>query len=92
MFLVTLKEDCGVDRTELTKYLDEYRIGSRLLFAGNLINQPYFKGVEYRVSGELINTDRTMNQTLWLGVQPTLDEEHYNFIASKLEEFFGIGF
>lgn len=91
-FPITVKESAGVKRVDLAKYLDQFKIGSRLLFAGNLINQPYFQDVDYRVSGELINTDRTMNQTLWLGVQPTLDEEHYDFVTAKLEEFFGVGF
>jgi len=57
-----------------------------------LIRQPYFQGVEYRVSGELSNTDITMNQTLWLGIFPALGEEQLDYIADKLEEFFGIGF
>jgi CDP-6-deoxy-D-xylo-4-hexulose-3-dehydrase len=91
-FPITVKESSGVKRVDLAKYLDQFKIGSRLLFAGNLVNQPYFENIEYRVSGELPNTDRTMNQTLWLGVQPTLNAEHYDFIAKKLEEFFGVGF
>lgn len=91
-FPITVKESSGVRRVDLTKYLDQFKIGSRLLFAGNLINQPYFNEIKYRVSGDLKNTDRTMKQTLWLGVQPTVSKEHYNFIAEKLEEFFGVGF
>ena len=91
-FPVTLKESSGVQRVDLLKYLDQYKIGTRLLFAGNLIRQPYFEGVEYRVVGDLTNTDRTMNQTFWLGVQPTLGQEHFEYIAEKLEEFFGLGF
>lgn len=42
--------------------------------------------------GELTNTDRTMNQTFWLGVQPSLSAEHFDFIGYKMEEFFGINF
>ena len=91
-FPVTIKESAGIERVDIIKYLDQNKIGTRLLFAGNLTNQPYFSDIEYRVSGSLINTDRTMNQTFWLGVQPTLSEEHYNFVAEKMEEFFGIGF
>ena len=91
-FPVTLKEDCGVDRTDLTKYLDENKIGSRLLFAGNLTKQPYFEGLEYRVVGPLTNTDITMNQTLWVGLYPGLNHEHLNYIVDKLEEFFGVSF
>ena len=91
-FPVTIKESAGIKRIDFVKYLDQYKIGTRLLFAGNLVNQPYFESVEHRVSGSLENTDRTMSQTFWLGVQPTLGEEHYNFVAEKMEEFFGVGF
>jgi len=91
-FPVTLKESSGVKRVDLLKYLDQHKIGTRLLFAGNLTRQPYFKNLEYRVVGELANTDRTMNQTFWLGVQPSLGQEHFEFVAEKLEEFFGLNF
>ena len=91
-FPITLKESSGIDRVDLLKYLDNHNIGTRLLFAGNLIRQPYFSNVEYRVVGDLVNTDRAMKQTFWLGVQPSLQVEHFDFIKSKLEEFFGIGF
>ncbi|ETI61405.1 lipopolysaccharide biosynthesis protein RfbH [Marinomonas profundimaris] len=91
-FPVTLKATAGVNRVDLTKYLDQCKIGTRLLFAGNLIRQPYFEGMDYRIVGELTNTDITMNQTLWLGIYPGLGEEHLNYIAEKLEEFFGVNF
>jgi CDP-6-deoxy-D-xylo-4-hexulose-3-dehydrase len=91
-FPVTLKESAGVNRVDLLKFLDQHKIGTRLLFAGNLTRQPYFHDVEYRVVGELTNTDRTMNQTFWLGVQPSLGQEHFDYVGEKLEEFFGIGF
>lgn len=91
-FPVTVKESSGVQRVDLLKYLDQHKIGTRLLFAGNLTRQPYFENVEYRVVGELSNTDRTMNQTFWLGVQPSLRQEHFEFVADKLEEFFGLNF
>lgn len=91
-FPITLKETAGVSRVDLTKYLDQQKIGTRLLFAGNLIRQPYFEGLEYRVVGDLTNTDITMNQTLWLGIYPGLGQEHLDYIAEKLEEFFGVGF
>lgn len=91
-FPVTLKETSGVSRLDLLKYLDQNKIGTRLLFAGNLTRQPYFDGVEYRVVGDLTNTDRTMNQTFWLGVYPGLGQEHFDYIGEKLEEFFGLNF
>ena len=73
-------------------YLDQNRIGTRLLFAGNLTKQPSFSKAEYRVHGELMNTDIAMNQTFWVGIYPGLDKRHLNYIAEKIEEFFGIGF
>lgn len=91
-FPITLKETAGVNRVDFTKYLDQNKIGSRLLFAGNLTCQPYFENVEYRTVGELTNTDITMNQTLWLGIYPALGEEHLDYIAEKFEEFFGVNF
>lgn len=91
-FPLTLKPEAGVTRVELTRFLDDNKIGSRLLFAGNLLKQPYFKDVAYRVVGDLTNTDITMNYTFWLGVQPALTFEHLDFVADKLEEFFGLNF
>jgi len=91
-FPVTIKESVGINRVDVTKYLDQFKIGTRLLFAGNLIRQPYFEGVEYRKSGDLVNTDTTMNYTFWLGVYPGLNKEHLDFIAEKLEEFLGVNF
>lgn len=91
-FPLTLKPKAGVTRVELTRFLDDNKIGSRLLFAGNLLKQPYFKDVQYRVVGELTNTDITMNNTFWIGVQPSLNQEHFEYVADKLEEFFGLNF
>ena len=89
-FPITVKSDSGVSRIDLIKYLDQNKIGTRLLFAGNLTRQPYFKGIEYRIVGDLINTDIVMSQTFWLGVFPGLQTENLDFIVNKLEEFFGV--
>ena len=91
-FPITVKSNTGVNRVDLTKYLDQNKIGTRLLFAGNLTRQPYFKDIEYRVVGDLINTDITMSQTLWLGIYPGLGTAQLNYIAEKMEEFFGVNF
>lgn len=91
-FPITLADNAGVNRLDLLRYLDDKKIGSRLLFAGNLTKQPYFKDVEYRVVGTLTNTDITMNNTFWLGIFPALKKEHFEFVAEKLEEFFGLNF
>ena len=91
-FAITLREESGVDRVDLLKYLDQNKIGSRLLFAGNLTRQPYFENQKYRVSGQLTNTDRVMNQTFWIGIFPGLESAHLDYVTEKLEEFFGINF
>ena len=79
-------------RTDLINFLDENKIATRLLFAGNLTRQPYMIGRNFRVSGTLTNTDIVMNQTFWLGVWPGLGREQLDYMADKLEEFFGLNF
>jgi CDP-6-deoxy-D-xylo-4-hexulose-3-dehydrase len=84
-FLLTIKDGTKISRMNLQKYLEENKVGSRLLFAGNLIRQPAFQGVEYRVASELTNTDKTMTDSFWLGVWPKLEEEHLAYIIEVLE-------
>lgn len=91
-FPLVLKESSGVKRTDLINFLEQNKIGTRLLFAGNLTKQPYMAGRKFRVSGELVNTDIVMNQTFWLGTFPGLGEPQLDYITHKLEEFFGINF
>lgn len=91
-FPITLREPAAVARVDLLKYLDQYKIGTRLLFAGNLTRQPYFKGRQYRVSGELTNTDTVMNNTFWIGVYPGLTEPMLDYAAGRIEAFFGVNF
>lgn len=91
-FPVTIKPEANVSRVDLLTYLDQYKIGTRLLFAGNLLRQPYMLGREYRVVGELVNTERIMHDTFWLGVYPGLTEEMLDFVATKIETFFGLHF
>lgn len=91
-FPLFVRESSGVQRTDLINYLEENKIGTRLLFAGNLTKQPYMAGRNFRVSGDLSQTDMVMNQTFWLGTFPALGQEHLDFIVEKLEEFFGINF
>ncbi|MDS4041734.1 MAG: lipopolysaccharide biosynthesis protein RfbH [Candidatus Competibacter sp.] len=91
-FPLTLRPEAGVTRVDLLRYLDQYKIGTRLLFAGNLTRQPYFRGRPYRVSGELVNTDRVMKDTFWVGVYPGLSEAMLDYAAERLEAFFGVNF
>ncbi|MYM90037.1 lipopolysaccharide biosynthesis protein RfbH [Rugamonas sp. FT82W] len=91
-FPMTLKPEANVSRVDLLTYLDQHKIGTRLLFAGNLTRQPYMIGRNYRVSGELTNTDRIMHDTFWIGVFPGLTREMLDFAVDKLEAFFGVNF
>lgn len=91
-FPITVKESSPISRNELTSYLDQNKIGTRLLFAGNLVHQPYMQHTFYRVSGSLVNSDRVMNNTFWIGVQPSLTNEMLEFVASKIESYLGLGF
>ena len=91
-FPITIRPESGISRLELTQYLDQNKVGTRLLFAGNLVRQPYMIGRNYRVVGDLTHTDITMNHTFWVGVFPALDEERLDYIATQIEQFLGIGF
>jgi CDP-6-deoxy-D-xylo-4-hexulose-3-dehydrase len=91
-FPLVLKESSGVKRGDLINFLEQNKIGTRLLFAGNLTKQPYMAGRNFRVSGDLTNTDVVMNQTFWLGTFPGLGEPQLDYITDKLEEFFGVNF
>ena len=91
-FPITMKESSIFRRIDLLNYLNQNKVGTRLLFAGNLTKQPSMLGSEYRVVGELPYTNITMNQTFWVGIYPALGVEELNYIAEKIEEFFGIGF
>ncbi|NUZ08203.1 lipopolysaccharide biosynthesis protein RfbH [Piscinibacter koreensis] len=91
-FPIVLKPESGVRRVDLLNYLDQNKIGTRLLFAGNLTRQPYMIGRNFRVSGTLDNTDTVMNQTFWLGVFPALGEPQLDYIAETLETFLGVSF
>ena len=83
-FPLTLKADAPITRVALTQFLDDRKIGTRLLFAGNLTRQPYMKGLNYRISGSLEVTDIVMNQTFWVGVQPSLTHDMLDYVADSI--------
>jgi CDP-6-deoxy-D-xylo-4-hexulose-3-dehydrase len=91
-FPMTLKPNAPVSRLDLLTYLDQNKVGTRLLFAGNLTRQPYMVGANYRISGELTHTDHVMNNTFWIGVQPALSESMLEFAAQKIESYLGLTF
>ena len=91
-FLITIKPEANIRRVDLLEYLDQYKIGTRLLFAGNLTRQPYMVGRNFRVSGDLKNTDTVMNDSFWIGVYPGLTTEMLDFVVDKIESYLGVNF
>ena len=91
-FPITIRESAGFDRVDLLRFLDQRKIGTRLLFAGNLTRQPYFAGRPHRVSGRLDNADIIMQRTFWVGVWPGLIPAQLDYIADALADFCGVNF
>jgi CDP-4-dehydro-6-deoxyglucose reductase, E1 len=86
-FLLSVKADAPFTRNQLVQHLEEQRIGTRLLFGGNLVRQPAYKDLNYRVVGNLANTDQVMESAFWLGLFPGLTEEMLTYIVSTLRSF-----
>jgi CDP-6-deoxy-D-xylo-4-hexulose-3-dehydrase len=87
-FLLTIREDAPCSRHELVTYLEERKIATRLLFGGNLIRQPAYQGLPYRVAGSLANSDLVMNNSFWIGVYPGLNSTHLDYVLSVFSDFF----
>ena len=86
-FPITIRPESGLDRTKLLRHLDEKKIGTRLLFAGNLLKQPAYRNIEHRVIGDLKNSDLVMTNTFWLGVYPGLTDEMLNYVSEVVHDF-----
>ena len=86
-FPITLRENAPFTRDELSIHLNDRKIGTRLLFGGNLIRQPYMKGRDFRVVGSLENADIIVDRTMWIGVYPGLDQRHVDYIVDTIDQF-----
>ena len=89
-FPITLRDNSPVSRVDLLTYLDQCKVGTRLLFAGNLTRQPYMQHQEVRIASDLTNTDVVMNQTFWVGVQPALNADMLEHTAVSIQNYLGI--
>jgi CDP-6-deoxy-D-xylo-4-hexulose-3-dehydrase len=87
-FPLSLRKNNKFSRNDLIKYLNDNKIGTRLLFSGNLIKQPYMKDVNFKVQGELKNTDFVMENTFWIGLYPGLSKEQLQYSVLKIKVFF----
>jgi len=83
-FPISVKPGAKFTRDEMTRHLDAHRIGTRLLFGGNLLRQPYMKGREFRVVGDLTNADFVTTNTFWIGVFPGLTDSHLEYIRDVM--------
>lgn len=86
-FLMTVREDAGFTKDDIVKYLEDNKIATRMLFAGNITKHPCFENIEYRISEGLVNTDRIMNDTFWIGVYPGLSDHHLKFMLETIQNY-----
>ena len=86
-FPITLDPNHPAERNPLLRFLDSRKIGTRLLFAGNLTKQPAYRHVDFKIVGDLTNTDIIMNRTFWVGTYPGLNRQMLDFIADSIREF-----
>jgi CDP-6-deoxy-D-xylo-4-hexulose-3-dehydrase len=86
-FPIGVRKDAPFKRDELTRALEANKIATRLLFGGNLLRQPAYQDCDYRVIGDLPNTDFVMNNVFWVGVYPGLTTEMLAFMAATMKDF-----
>lgn len=86
-FMLTVQDNAQFTKNEIVEYLEANRIQTRMLFAGNLTRQPAFANVNYRISGELTNTDKIMHDTFLVGVYPGLTHEKIDYVVDKIRSF-----
>ncbi|MGD0335669.1 MAG: lipopolysaccharide biosynthesis protein RfbH [Candidatus Omnitrophota bacterium] len=87
-FPVLVKDTAPFNRADITSYLEEHKIATRMLFGGNLLKQPAYKNIKHRVVGDLRNTDLVMNNLFWIGVYPGLTKPMLSYVERILHNFF----
>lgn len=86
-FPITLDPNHSVNREDLLRFLDSKRIGTRLMFAGNILRQPAYKNVKFRIVGDLTNTDLVMKRSFWVGVHPSLTQDMLDYMSDCIQHF-----
>jgi CDP-6-deoxy-D-xylo-4-hexulose-3-dehydrase len=86
-FIITVREQAGFTRNDLTRFLEVNHIETRNLFSGNLLRQPAFMTIEHRVVGDLTNTDIITGRTFFIGVYPGIDDGQIEYVGSVFERF-----
>lgn len=86
-FLLTIQEDAPFSRNDLIAFLESRKIGTRLLFGGNITRQPAYRNKQYRIVGDLANSDVVTERSFWVGVYPGLSTEMIDYIAESIHDF-----
>ena len=86
-FVITVREDAGFTRNELTRFIEANRIETRNLFSGNLLRQPAFMEIEHRVVGDLLNTDIVTERTFFIGIYPGINENQLDYLGAVFDRF-----
>jgi len=86
-FPITVKNNAAFTRNELTRYLEDHKVMTRLIFAGNITKQPAYLEIEHRVIGDLKNTDLVMNNTFFIGVYPGINDQKISYILNQFKDF-----
>jgi len=86
-YMLTVRDSSKIDRNDLVRFLEKEKIGTRLFFGGNVLKQPAYKNIDMRVTGDLKNTNKSMNDSFWIGVWPGLNREHYLYMSEIINRY-----
>ena len=86
-YMLTVRDGSKIARNDLVRHLEDKKIGTRLLFGGNLMKQPAYSSIKKRVVGTFENTDRVMNDSFWVGLWPGLDERHFEYVFDTVSSY-----